>query len=62
MFSSLWEKKSFGSATQKKISISDFRLSISDFVKEFISRPPILAFRFPIFDFENFISISQRAF
>eukprot|EP00493_Phyllostaurus_siculus_P022021 UN22351 len=55
-YKTLWEKKSTGSATLKKISdfrfpIFDFRFSISDFVKEFISRPPIFAFRFPIFDF-----------
>ena len=42
----LWEKKSTGSATLKK-----FRFSTSDFVKEFISRPLIFTFRFPIFDF-----------
>ena len=54
----LWKQKSSGSATQKKISIFDFRfcqgiyqstsdfcLSISDF------RFPIFDFRFSIFDF-----------
>ena len=47
MWKPLWEKKSSGSATQKKFRfpIFDFRFSISDL---------------SIFDFENMISISQR--